>query len=81
MHGRRWIVAFAFGLIHGFGFANALAELELPKAGLALTLLGFNLGVELGQLAIVSVFLPFAFGLRASWFYRKLVLQGGGEER
>ena len=77
LKGNAWMLAFGFGLIHGFGFANALAELDLPRAGLALTLLGFNLGVELGQLAIVSVFLPFAFGLRASWFYRKLVLQGG----
>ena len=47
-------VAFAFGLIHGFGFAEVLAPLSLPRSDLALALLGFNLGVELGQIAIVA---------------------------
>ncbi len=47
-------VAFAFGLIHGFGFAEVLAPLSLPRGELALALLGFNLGVEIGQLAIVA---------------------------
>ena len=58
---RRWMVAFAFGLIHGFGFASVLAELGLPQDALVLALLGFNLGVELGQLAIVACFLPLAY--------------------
>jgi hypothetical protein len=49
------VVAFAFGLIHGFGFAEVLTPLSLPRAELALALLGFNLGVELGQLGIVAV--------------------------
>lgn len=75
--GRRWMVAFAFGLIHGFGFASVLAELGLPRDALVLALVGFNLGVEAGQLAIVSAFLPFAYLLRASWFYRRVVLGGG----
>jgi hypothetical protein len=75
--GRRWIVAFAFGLIHGFGFATVLAELQLPQGALLLALLAFNLGVEVGQLAIVSVFLPLAFALRSGLFYRRVVLQGG----
>ena len=56
--GRRWIVAFAFGLIHGFGFASVLSDLGLPQQALALALVGFNVGVEAGQLAIVLVFLP-----------------------
>ncbi len=47
-------VAFAFGLIHGFGFAEVLAPLSLPRDELALALLGFNLGVEVGQIAIVG---------------------------
>ncbi|MEP6609268.1 MAG: HupE/UreJ family protein [Burkholderiaceae bacterium] len=47
-------VAFVFGLVHGFGFAEVLAPLALPKAELAVALLGFNLGVEIGQLAIVA---------------------------
>ncbi len=76
-HGRRWLVAFGFGLIHGFGFATVLAELQLPQGALLLALLAFNGGVELGQLAIVAVFLPLAFALRATSFYRRAVLQGG----
>ncbi|HET6376754.1 MAG TPA: HupE/UreJ family protein, partial [Methylocella sp.] len=43
---RQWIVAFCFGLVHGFGFANVLADLGLPQGALALALVGFNLGVE-----------------------------------
>lgn len=50
-----WIVAFGFGLLHGFGFAGALSEIGLPQHQLALALSCFNLGVELGQLAIVLV--------------------------
>jgi HupE / UreJ protein len=76
-HGRRWMVAFAFGLIHGFGFANVLAELGLPQNTLLIALVGFNLGVEVGQVAIVAVFLPIAFLLRDTWAYRKLVLVAG----
>lgn len=74
---RRWMMAFGFGLIHGFGFASVLAELGLPKETLVLSLLGFNLGVEAGQLAIVAVFLPLAYALRNSGFYRRGVLVGG----
>ena len=76
-HGRRWMVAFAFGLIHGFGFASVLADLGLPREALALALVGFNLGVEGGQLAIVAVFLPLAFALRRTSFYRRAVMVGG----
>ena len=75
--GRRWVVAFAFGLIHGFGFASVLTELGLPRDALVLALVGFNLGVEAGQLAVVAAFLPLAYYLRASWFYRRMVLFGG----
>ena len=74
---RRWVVAYCFGLIHGFGFASVLAELGLPTDALALSLIGFNLGVEVGQLAIVSVFLPFAFLLRHTVFYRRGVFVWG----
>ena len=74
---KRWVVAFTFGLIHGFGFASVLAELGLPKDALVLSLLGFNLGVELGQLAIVAVFLPVAYMLRNTALYRKGVFVGG----
>lgn len=74
---RRWLVAFVFGLIHGFGFASVLAELGLPPQALLLSLLAFNLGVELGQLAIVAVFLPLVFALRETAFYRRGVFVGG----
>ncbi len=76
-HGRRWMVAFVFGLLHGFGFASVLTDLGLPQGALALALLGFNLGVEAGQLAIVAAFLPTAYLLRRSVFYRRVVLLGG----
>jgi hypothetical protein len=74
---RRWVVAFGFGLIHGFGFASVLAELGLPSDALLLALVGFNLGVELGQLAIVALFLPLAYSLRRSMLYRRTVMTGG----
>ncbi len=73
----RWIAAFGFGLLHGFGFASALSDLGLPTGALALSLAGFNVGVELGQLAIVAVFLPLAFVLRGTWTYRRVILAGG----
>jgi hydrogenase/urease accessory protein HupE len=52
-----WAVAFSFGLLHGFGFAGALAELGLPEKSIPLALLAFNVGVELGQLAFVAAML------------------------
>jgi len=52
-----WVVAFAFGLLHGFGFASGLAQLGLPKGEIPLALLLFNVGVEIGQLAFVLVIL------------------------
>ena len=75
--GRLWMVAFGFGLVHGFGFASVLADLGLPRDALAVALVGFNVGVELGQLAIVAAFLPLAFALRRSAFYRRWVIIGG----
>ncbi|HXE40387.1 MAG TPA: HupE/UreJ family protein [Azonexus sp.] len=74
---RRWVVAFCFGLIHGFGFASVLTELGLPAGALVLSLVGFNLGVEVGQLAIVAGFLPLAFVLRHTAFYRRGVFVWG----
>jgi hypothetical protein len=73
----RWLAAFAFGLIHGFGFAAALKDLGLSAGSLAISLFGFNLGVELGQLAIVATFVPLAFLLRKTRFYR-LGIMGAG---
>jgi len=74
---RRWVLAFAFGLIHGFGFASVLADLGLPQDALVLALVGFNLGVEVGQMAIVVAFVPIAFALRRTAFYRRGVLTVG----
>jgi hypothetical protein len=73
----RWQIAFAFGLIHGFGFAGALRELGLDEQALARSLLGFNLGVELGQLGIVALVMPLAWWVRDTRFYRGMVLAGG----
>ena len=59
-----WIVAFAFGLLHGFGFAGALSDVGLPQNEVALALLMFNVGVELGQLIFIAVALVFILLLR-----------------
>ncbi|MGI8738923.1 MAG: HupE/UreJ family protein [Gammaproteobacteria bacterium] len=74
---RLWLVAFSFGLLHGFGFASVLADLGLPRGALVLALVGFNIGVEIGQLAIVAAFVPVAFMLRRAWAYPRVVLTGG----
>ena len=55
-----WVVAFAFGLLHGFGFAGALSEIGLPAGHIPVALLFFNLGVEAGQLLFVAVVLGLA---------------------
>ena len=74
---KRWRLAFVFGLVHGFGFASVLLDLGLPASALVAALGGFNLGVELGQLAIVGVFLPIAWLLRHTRLYRWVVVAGG----
>lgn len=73
----RVLFAFGFGLLHGFGFASVLADLGLPQDALLLSLVGFNVGVELGQLAIVAVFLPLAWWLRKGLLYRRVIMLGG----
>jgi HupE / UreJ protein len=70
-------VAFGFGLVHGFGFASVLGELGLPSGARLLALVAFNLGVEVGQLAIVALVFPPAYALRNTAFYRTAVLAGG----
>lgn len=59
-----WVVAFSFGLLHGFGFAGALSEVGLPQQAIPLALLFFNVGVELGQLAFIAAVLGGAWLLR-----------------
>ena len=60
---KRWRDTFGFGLIHGFGFASALQEFGLPRSALVPALVSFNLGVEIGQIAIVSLLVPGLVGL------------------
>ena len=74
---RRVVVTFFFGLIHGFGFAGVLAELNLPRADFAWALLQFNLGLEVGQLVIVAVATSVLFGLRRSPGYPRFVIGVG----
>ena len=74
---RRWAVAFAFGLVHGFGFASVLADLGLHGANLALSLVGFNTGVEIGQLLLVLAVLPLAFLARHTLLYRRAFMPVG----
>jgi hydrogenase/urease accessory protein HupE len=66
--GHRWMLTFGFGLVHGFGFANVLRELGLPSSGLARSLVSFNLGVEAGQIVIVSALWPVLWWInRQKW--------------
>lgn len=74
---RLWLLAFGFGLLHGLGFAGALLDLGLPPHAMVVPLLAFNLGVELGQLAIVALLLPLIFVLRETSLYPRLMLRAG----
>ena len=72
----RWLLTFAFGLIHGFGFASVLRDLGVGASGggVAMPLLSFNLGVELGQLVIAALALPVFWQLgKREWFKRQAV--------
>jgi hydrogenase/urease accessory protein HupE len=71
-HRKPWLVAFAFGLLHGLGFAGALRDVGLPPDRVPLALVGFNLGVEIGQLAFVTTLLPFRWAIRRAppWVQR-----------
>jgi len=71
-----WL-AFGFGLLHGFGFAGVLSETDMGDGPIWRTLLAFNAGVEIGQLVIVAAFLPIAYLLRNTRFYRTGVVYGG----
>ncbi len=74
---RRVVVTFFFGLVHGFGFASVLAELNLPTGAFAWALLQFNVGLELGQLMIVAVATTLLFSIRTWTGYAKTVVGGG----
>ena len=70
-------IAFAFGLLHGFGFASVLADMGLPDGARLISLLAFNLGIETGQLAVVLTVMPIIYGLRSGAFYRRAVMPWG----
>ncbi len=76
-HAGSWKVVFLFGIFHGFGFANVLEPLGLDPTRKALGLATFNIGVEVGQLAIVLVLFPIFFALRRLTAYRVIGLQFG----
>ncbi|OBX27251.1 HupE/UreJ protein [Gelidibacter algens] len=72
--GRDWIIAFVFGLFHGFGFATVLGELGFKGENLSLSLFGFNIGVEIGQVVIIALIFPFLFLMRKLRFYPKFMV-------
>ena len=74
--GRDWVIAFVFGLFHGFGFASVLSDLGLTGEFLSLSLLGFNIGVELGQIVIIALIFPVLFLLRQKKYYSKILVYG-----
>jgi hypothetical protein len=74
---RLWVVAFSFGLIHGLGFASVLSEFGLPDNRKLAALVSFNIGVELGQLAIVAAVLPILFIARRKTAYSRVVMPAG----
>ena len=72
--GRDWVIAFVFGLFHGFGFASVLSELGLIGEFLVLSLLGFNIGVEIGQVVIIALIFPVLYLIRKSRYYSKILV-------
>jgi hypothetical protein len=70
----RILVVFGFGLIHGLGFAGALSELDLPRSAFAIGLVGFNFGVEGGQLAVISLAMASTFWIRDPLKYRQRIV-------
>lgn len=74
--GKDWVIAFVFGLFHGFGFASVLGDLGLQNEFLAYSLLGFNIGVEIGQLFIILLIFPVLYFIRNFKFYPKIIVFG-----
>lgn len=72
-----WLLVFGFGLFHGLGFANVLMELAVNRQSRIMGLIGFNVGVEIGQIAIVMVIFPVLYWLRQRPWYNFLVLKAG----
>lgn len=72
--GKDWLIAFIFGLFHGFGFASVMADLGITGEFLTLTLLGFNIGVEIGQVIIIAMIFPILFLIRNLKLYPKFLV-------
>lgn len=74
---REWVIAFVFGLFHGFGFASVMADIGMLGEFMALSVLGFNVGVELGQIAIIAVVFPVLYLIRNARWYIPVVVRLG----
>ena len=74
---REWVIAFVFGLFHGFGFASVMADIGMTGEFMALSVLGFNIGVELGQVAIIAVVFPILYLIRKQRWYVPVVVRLG----
>jgi hydrogenase/urease accessory protein HupE len=68
----RWRITFPFGLVHGFGFAGALREIAVPRPQVPMALFGFNLGVEVGQIAVLAVLLPVVLAARKRKLWQRV---------
>ncbi len=76
--GKDWVIAFVFGLFHGFGFASVMGELGFKGEHLTTTLLGFNIGVEIGQLVIIAAIFPILYFIRKRKIYPKFLVYLSG---
>ena len=75
LHKSRLILVFIFGLLHGLGFAGVLSDFGMPQNDFAVALISFNVGVELGQLAVISLaFILLRFCFKDQQIYRKIVV-------
>jgi len=73
----RWVLTFVFGLIHGIGFSSALSQVGLSKSHFLVSLITFNVGIELGQLLVVAALWLFLVKARANSWYQMAVVRGG----
>ena len=69
----RWKIAFGFGLVHGFGFATILRDMELPRSALLISLFTFNAGVEVGQIAIVALMVPLLRLIQRTQYHERII--------
>ena len=78
LHSSRLVLVFMFGLLHGMGFAGVLSDFGMPDDAFAVALISFNIGVELGQLAVISLaFMTVGFWFRRREWYRKIIIIPG----